>query len=133
MMGRGGNQSDWLGHQRRVAAHHRTIVITSSCDESFKPAVSTADTFSVSRFYRLVIKTQAGYVAFFNWCKYFSMLILMWHLVSVTYLMPLCLFLAPLCCSFILFRHFFFLVLSFLTSFGSPSLASFQYFALLHT
>ena len=42
-----------------------------------------------------------------------------------------CVFLAPLCRSCILFCHFFFLVLSFLTSFRSPSLASCQYVALL--
>ena len=57
----------------------------------------------------------------------------MWHLVSVTYLMPLCLFLAPLCCPFIVSCHSLFLVLSSLTSFRSPSLASCQYFALLLT
>ena len=43
------------------------------------------------------------------------------------------LFLSPLCCSCILFCHFIFLVLSFLTSFRSPSLASCQYIALLLT
>ena len=50
---------------------------------------------------------------------------------GILFIGALFLFLSPLCCPFILSFHSLFLVLSFLTSFRSPSLLSCQYFALL--